>query len=84
MQEIRPKRSFKKEFKRQLRLAIAAAAGFLIAFAWREAIFDAFQSFLVRILDVDPDHYLTETYTAILLTLVGVIVIYASSKLLRD
>jgi len=76
--------SFKKEFKRQLRLAFAAAAGFLIAFAWREAILDAFQSFLSRILDVSPDHYLTETYTALLITFVGVLVIYASSKLLRD
>ena len=40
----KPKRTFKSEFKRQIRLAIAAAAGFLIAFAWREAIFNAFQN----------------------------------------
>lgn len=80
----KPKRSFKSEFKRQIRLAIAAAAGFLIAYAWREAIFDAFQSFMSRLLDVSPGHYLTETYTAIFMTLVGVLVIFISSKLLRD
>lgn len=80
----RPKKSFKKEFKRQIRLAIVAAIGFIIAFAWREVIFDVFQEFIVKFLDIAPDHYLTETYTAILITLVGVIAIYSSSKLLRD
>lgn len=84
MQIFKKKRSFKSEFKRQIRLAVAAAAGFLIAFAWREAIFDAFQSFMSRFLDITPNHYLTETYTAIAMTLVGVLIIFISSKLLRE
>lgn len=80
----KPKRTFKSEFKRQIRLALTAAAGFLIAYAWRDAIFSAFESFLSRFLDITPGHYLTETYTAIFTTIVGVLIIFISSKLLRD
>jgi len=78
------KRSFRKEFKRQIRLALVAAIGFTIAFAWRNAVFDAFQSFVARFLDVAPDHYLSELYTAIVITLFGVILIFITSKLLQD
>ena len=81
---LRPKRSFKSEFRRQIKLAIVAAVGFLIAYAWRESIFDTFQSFIARMLDVTPDHFLTEVYTSIFMTIVGVIIIFISSKLLRD
>ena len=81
---LKPKRSFKKEFKRQIKLAIVAAIGFSIAFAWRNAIFDSFQSFVARFLDLAKDHYMTEIYTAIAITLAGVALIYITSKLLRD
>lgn len=84
MKILQPKRSFKREFKRQIRLAIVAAIGFTIAFAWREVIFDTFQDFIVETLDIIEGHPLTEMYTAITITLVGVIAIYASSRLLRD
>ena len=76
MKYFEVKRSFKKEFRRQIRLAILAAIGFTIAFAWKRAIFDSFQSFVTRFLD--------ETYTAIAITLVGVLLIFISSKILRD
>ena len=78
------KRTFKQEIKRQARLAIAAAVGFIIAFAWKDAIFDTAVSYVSRILDVAPDHYLTHTYTAVALTLVGVLIILSSSKILHD
>lgn len=78
------KRSFKKEFKRQIKLAIVAAIGFSIAFAWRNAVFDSFQSFVARFLDLEIGHYMTEIYTAIAITLAGVILIFITSKLLRD
>ncbi|MDP1695610.1 MAG: DUF5654 family protein [archaeon] len=84
MNLLQPKRSFKREFKRQIRLAIVAAIGFTIAFAWREVVFDTFQDFIVQFLDVIEGHPLTKMYTAIAITLVGVIAIYASSRLLRD
>ena len=78
------RRSFRLEFKRQLRLAIMAAIGFIIAYAWREAIFATFQDFVSRALNISPDHYLSQTYTAIAMTLAGVILIFFTSKLLKD
>ena len=84
MKVLMTRRSFKKEFKRQIKMAIVAAVGFTIAFSWRQAIFDTFQSFVVRFLDVQPDHYLSENYTALAITLAGVLIIFATSKLLRD
>ncbi len=84
MKIFQKKRSFKREFKRQIRLAIMAAIGFTIAFAWRNAVFETFQSFVSRFLDITPDHYLTETYTAVGVSLLGVIFIFITSKLLRD
>jgi hypothetical protein len=78
------KRSFKLEFKRQLRMAITAAIGFSIAYAWRNAVFDGFENFVARLLDVPTGHYLTEAYTAITITLAGVLLIFLTSKFLRD
>jgi len=78
------KRSFRLEFKRQLRLAVAAAIGFSIAYAWRTAVFDTFQSFIARFLDVPVGHYLSETYTALAITVAGVLLIMLTSKILRD
>lgn len=78
------KRSFKKEFRRQIRLAILAAIGFTIAFAWKTAVFNTFQSFVSRFLDVPIGHYLSQTYTAIAITLAGVIIIFITSKLLKE
>jgi len=78
------KRSFKKEFRRQIRLAILAAIGFTIAFAWKTAVFNTFQSFVSRFLDVPIGHYLSQTYTAIAITLAGVLLIFLTSKILKD
>lgn len=77
-------RSFRKEVKRQTRLAIAAGIGFVIAFAWKEAIFEGVLNYVTRIMDVAPDHYLTETYTAIAITLIGVVALLCTSNLLKD
>lgn len=84
MKVLKTRRSFKKEFRRQIKMAIVAAVGFTIAFSWRQAIFDTFQSFVVRFLDVQPGHYLSENYTAFAITIAGVLVIFITSKLLRD
>jgi putative Mn2+ efflux pump MntP len=84
MKLLQTRRSFRLEFKRQLRFAITAAIGFSIAFAWRNSIFDAFQSYVSRVLDVPIGHYLTEVYTAIAITLAGVILILITSKILKE
>lgn len=84
MKIFKKERSFKREFRRQLRMAIMAAIGFTIAFAWREAIFSSFQNITSRLLDVAPEHYLSQTYTAITITIAGVLLIFITSKILRD
>jgi hypothetical protein len=77
-------RSFKKEFRRQMRFAVTAAIGFSIAFAWRESIFAMFQSFVSRFFDIVPGHYLTEIYTALMITLIGALLILLTSKVLKE
>lgn len=84
MQIFNTKSSFRKELKRQIRMAVVAAIGFTIAYSWREAIYDTFNNFVARFLQVSPDHYLTHNYTAIAITLAGVLAILATSKLLKD
>ncbi len=84
MKIFRVNHSFNKEFKRQIRLAVTAAIGFTIAFAWRNAIFDSFQNYVSRFLDVQREHYLSEIYTALTITLFGVILIFITSKILKD
>ena len=84
MDLFKTSRSFKIEFKRQIRLAVVAAIGFTIAFAWRNAVFDSLESYVSRIMDIPLGHYTTEVYTAIAMTILGVLVIFITSKLLKD
>jgi hypothetical protein len=77
-------RSFRKEVQKQTRLAIAAGIGFVIAYAWKEAIFKGMLNYVSRIMDVAPDHYLSETYTAIVITLLGVVALLCTSNLLKE
>ena len=84
MTSLKTSRSFRKEVKRQIRLALTSAIGFSIAFAWRNSIFDAFRTYVARFLEVDPSHYLTELYTAIGITFVGVCLIFITSSILKD
>ncbi|HLC31136.1 MAG TPA: DUF5654 family protein [Candidatus Nanoarchaeia archaeon] len=79
----KPHRSFKTEFKRQLRFAITAAIGFSIAFAWRNAIFDTFQTAVGRFLDLPLNNPTTEIYTALFITFVALLLLYVTSKLLK-
>ena len=80
---FRVRRSFKKEFKRQLRFAITAAIGFTIAFSWRNAVYNASYSIVDKFASA-ASSALSEAYTAIFITLVGVAVIFLTSKILRD
>jgi hypothetical protein len=72
---------FKKEFKRQTRLAIAAAIGFLIAFAWKDFIFNLIQDSVADISKI-TDIYFIGITSALILTILGVLFIMISSKLL--
>lgn len=84
MKILQTKKSFRAEFKRQIRLAITAAIGFTIAFAWRNAIFDSVLSFVSRALAVSENHYLTEIYAAIAVTIFGVFLITITSRFLGE
>lgn len=79
----RGRKSFKREFKRQIKYAIAAAVGFLIAFAWRDSVYNATNE-LIEKFTSSAQHILAEVYTSIIITIVGVLIIIASSRLLRD
>lgn len=84
MQILKTKKNFRQEFRRQIRLAITAAIGFTIAYAWRESIFNAFNNFVSRFFDLTKDHYSTQIYTAITITVFGVALIFITSKILKD
>jgi len=83
MRILKTKKSFRKEFKRQLKYAIAAAVGFLIAFAWRDAIYNAVHEIIQRFED-STKVMASEISTAVFITVVGVLIIIISSRLLRD
>ena len=74
--------NFKREFRKQLRLALAAAAGFIIALAWKDFIFKATGDFLSKFLELNT---ITSAFAiSIVLTFIGVLIIWISSKLLKE
>jgi len=83
MRILKTKRSFKKEFKRQLKWAIAAAVGFTIAYAWRDAVLVSMKDIIAK-LAASNQAALTSIYSALIITFIGVLIILASSRLLRD
>ena len=74
--------NFKREFRKQLRLALAAAAGFIIALAWKDFVFKATGDFLSKFLELNP--ITSALAISIVITLVGVLIIWTSSKLLKE
>jgi len=83
MRLLKTKKSFKKEFKRQIRFALVAAVGFTIAFAWRNAIYNSAKE-IVDKFSQTTHVIMTEIYTAIFITVLAVILIFLTSKLLKD
>ena len=83
MHIVKTRKSFRKEFKRQLRFSIAAAIGFTTAYAWRNAIYDSLYEIVTRFTE-ETRTAATEIYTAIFITIVGVVLILITSKLLKE
>ena len=82
MKILKTSRSMKKEFKRQLKLAIVAAIGFTIAYAWKETILNVMQNASFNIattfsLGSSP------FFMPLLTTLLGVGIIFITSKLFK-
>lgn len=81
--KIKIKHRFKREFRRQLRMAISAAAGFLIAYSWKEAF--------SKLIETNVQKFTTMTsainvsfVSAILTTALGVLIIIIGSELLKE
>jgi len=72
---------FRIEFRKQTRLAIAAAIGFLIAYAWKDYILTLSKDLFTRLSITMP--HMSNFLAALVLTLIGVILIMISSKFLE-
>ena len=83
MHLLKTKKGFRKEFRRQLRYAITAACGFLIVFAWRDAIISFTKNIVDKIVK-STEIVTTNVGTAIVITVIAVGLIILSSKLLKD
>ena len=83
MRMLKPKKSFRREFKRQVKYAVMAAVGFIIAFAWRDAIINSTRE-IVSKFEETTKGIGVEISTSIVITIVGVLIILISSRLLRD
>ena len=83
MKYLKTKKSFRKEFRRQLRLAVVAAMGFIVAYAWRNAIYRAAENLIGHLIG-NQQFVLTELLTALLITFCAVIVILITTKLLKE
>ena len=75
------KTRFFKELKRQSRLAIAAAIGFLIAYAWKDYVLKIAKNMFQDLAPLVPA--LSQLLSAIFLTGIGVILILLSSRILE-
>lgn len=80
---FKTKKSFKKELKRQIRYAIAAAVGFIIIYAWRESIINITQNFVQKFIE-NTQVASSNIFSALLITTIGVLIIIISSKILKD
>jgi len=75
--------NFKAEFRRQMRFLIIVTLAFTIAFTWRQTVFDASQALVLLVTHVQSSTY-ASILTSIFITLVSIIIIYGTSKLLKD
>lgn len=75
-------KTFRNEFRKQIRLALAAATGFIIAFAWKDFIFRLTGNFLSKFLKLSP--VTSALAISIFLTFIGVLVILIGSKILKE
>lgn len=83
MRVLKTSRSYKKEFKRQLKFALTAAIGFTIAYAWRESIIQIMHD-ASRNLALQAGFGTSPLYMPLFTTIIGVSLIFILSKLLKD
>jgi len=71
--------AFKKEFKKQLVVAISSAFGFLIALSWRDAIASSIQSMVIK-MGVSEKIIYYQFLSAIIITILSVLGLIVVSK----
>jgi hypothetical protein len=76
------KRNLKKTFKEELRYGLAAAVGFLIAYAWREPLLILFED-LVKIVTNFALPYSIKIISALIVTVLGVVILWIASRVLK-
>lgn len=76
------KKNFKKTFKEELRYGLAAAVGFLIAYAWREPMLIFFEDIVKTVTNIALP-YSIKIISALLITLFGVVFLWIVSRILK-
>ena len=74
---------FKREIREEIKLLIILSLGFGIAFSWRQTAFDAFESVVKSITNIQ-NSTLANILTSSVITLVSLIVIFLVSKFMQD
>jgi len=77
------KRGFSYEFKKQLKMGITAAVGFMIAFAWKDPLFNYVNNLVLKITSFPLLSYSNQLITALLITFFGVLIIWILSKIVK-
>ena len=75
-------KKFVGQFKENLRIGLSAAVGFVIAFAWREPIWDFLNGFVLKYVKATAGLQ-AGIYSALIITIIGVIIIYFIGKWLK-
>jgi len=74
---------FRKEFKNEIRWFIIFSLGFTIAFSWRQTSFDAFEAVVKSLTNIQDPTY-ASVATSSVITIVSIVIIFVSSKLLQN
>lgn len=82
MRVLKTSKTVRKEFKRQLKLAIIAAIGFTIAYAWKETTLQIMENASINIGNTLGLGY-SPLFMPLLTTILGVLLIFLFSKLLK-
>jgi len=77
------KQEFKKEFKKQLAIALLAAFAFLIALSWRDFISEIVNKIII-FFGIQGQTYIVKFIAALIITIIAVIGILIFSKYNSD